>query len=205
MNRKEHWENVYSTKAVDQVSWYRDHLETSLNLILDTGVGRDAAIIDVGGGRSTLADDLLDTGFDDVSVLDISSKAIDNSRERLADRAGKVKWIVADITVAELPVERYDVWHDRAVFHFLTRREDRERYIDLMQRSVKADGAIIIAAFGENGPTKCSGLDVVRYTPAAMLSELGGGFELVNSLSEVHHTPFDTTQEFIYCKFRKLA
>jgi ubiquinone/menaquinone biosynthesis C-methylase UbiE len=203
MNRKEHWENVYSTKAVDQVSWYREHLENSLKLILDTGVVKDAAIIDVGGGRSTLIDDLIDNGYVDISVLDMSSKAIEDSRERLADRSDQVEWIVADITTAELPAGRYDIWHDRAVFHFLTDTDDRRKYVDLMMRSVKQGGNIIIASFGKDGPNKCSGLEVVRYDPSSMRAEFGDDVELVECLRELHETPFATVQDFIYCRFKR--
>ena len=203
MNRKEHWENVYATKAHNQVSWYREHLDTSLNLIMRTGVGKDAAIIDVGGGASTLVDDLLAEGFGDVSVLDISGKAIDETKRRLGNQAQKVDWIVADITKAVLPEKYYDVWHDRAVFHFLTDAEDRQKYVELVMRSVKVGGHIIVASFGENGPQKCSGLDVVRYNPDSMHSEFGNDCELVKSVTETHKTPFETTQEFIYCYCRK--
>ena len=196
MDKKLHWENVYSTKRQDQVSWYRDHLETSLNMILNTHVEKDAAIIDVGGGGSTLADDLIDNGFIDVSVLDISSKAIENSRERLGVKAEKVEWIVGDITAIELPRNHFDVWHDRAVFHFLTDAEDRP---------LKSGGHIIVASFGLGGPEKCSGLDVVRYSPDAMHDEFGDDFKLINSIDESHQTPFGTSQEFIYCYCRKMA
>lgn len=203
MNRKEHWEKVYATKSVDQVSWYREHLENSLQMIIGTGVDKTAAIIDVGGGASTLVDDLLNDGFGDVAVLDISSKAIEKSEERLGNQSEKVDWIVADITKAVLPENYYDVWHDRAVFHFLIEAADRRKYVELVMKSVKVGGHIIVASFGENGPQKCSGLDVVRYNPDSMHSEFGNDFELVKSLTETHKTPFDTTQEFIYCYCRK--
>ena len=204
MNQKEHWENVYKTKAHDQVSWYREHLETSLKMILDTGVQKDAAIIDVGGGSSTLVDDLLDNGFVDVSVLDISSGAIENSRARLGSRADKIEWIVGDITEIELPKDHFDVWHDRAVFHFLTREEDRRKYVDLVMSSLKPGGHIVVASFGPDGPQKCSGLDVVRYSPDSMHDEFGSDFKLVKSLGESHQTPFGTSQEFVYCYCRKI-
>jgi len=205
MNRKEHWENVYATKAVDEVSWYREHLENSLKLIAETEVERTAAMIDVGGGASTLVDDLLKQGFGDVAVLDISGKAIEESKKRLGWQAEKVDWIVTDITKAALPENHYDVWHDRAVFHFLTEAEDRRKYVELVMRSLKIGGHIIVASFGENGPQRCSGLDVVRYTPEAMHGEFGDEFKLVKSLKEKHHTPFATTQEFVYCYCRKLG
>ncbi len=205
MDKKEHWENVYATKSQDQMSWYRDHLDNSLALIIQTGVGKDAAIIDVGGGSSTLVDDLLDRGFTDVSVLDISGAAIGKSKERLGASAQMVNWIVADITEADLPDDRFDVWHDRAVFHFLTDAADRRKYVDLVMRALKPGGHLIVASFGLEGPQKCSGLDVVRYSPATMHGEFGGQFALIESLDEMHNTPFGTTQEFVYCHFTKLA
>ncbi len=205
MNRKEHWENIYATKSVDQVSWYREHLENSLQMIVGTGISKTAAIIDVGGGASTLVDDLLEADFGDVAVLDISGKAIEKTKERLGKKSEKVEWIIADITKADLPENYYDAWHDRAVFHFLTDAEDRRKYVELVMRSLKVGGHIIVASFGENGPLKCSGLDIVRYNPETMHKEFGKEFKLLNSLKETHQTPFGSTQEFIYCYCRKLS
>ncbi|MEP6850175.1 MAG: class I SAM-dependent methyltransferase [Acidobacteriota bacterium] len=204
MDKKQHWENVYQTKASDQVSWFREHLDTSIKMIVGTGVGKEAAIIDVGGGNSTLVDDLLDNGFVDVGVLDIAGKAILDSMQRLESRAALVNWIEADVTKVDLPENHYDVWHDRAVFHFLTDAEDRRKYVDLVMRSVKIGGHIIVASFGVEGPEKCSGLNVVRYSPDTMHDEFGDSFDLVNSVEETHNTPFGTTQEFVYCYCRKL-
>jgi ubiquinone/menaquinone biosynthesis C-methylase UbiE len=205
MDRKTHWENVYSTKQDDQVSWYREHLDNSLRMILQTGVEKDAPIIDVGGGSSTLADDLLERGFADVSVLDISAQAIGRSKARLDRRAEQIEWIEADITNVSLPENHYEVWHDRAVFHFLTGAEDRHKYVELVMRSLKVGGHIIVASFGLNGPQKCSGLDVRQYSPETMHAEFGSGFQLVKSLNETHQTPFGTNQEFVYCYCRKLG
>lgn len=204
MNRQEHWEKVYRTKGAGEVSWFREHLETSFRMITNTGVGKEAAIIDVGGGNSTLVDDLLDSGFADISVLDISAKAITDSRQRLGAKAEKVNWFEADITVAELPADHYDVWHDRAVFHFLTEADDRSKYVGLVMRSLKLGGHIIVASFGLEGPQKCSGLDVVRYSPETMHDEFGDAFQLVASVGETHNTPFGTTQDFVYCYCRKM-
>ena len=203
MNRKTHWENVYQSKSDRQVSWYREHLDNSLRLILETGAGREAAIVDVGGGSSTLADDLLDDGFADITVLDISAAAIEKSRARLGAKAAQLEWLEADITQAALPENRFDIWHDRAVFHFLTEAEDRRKYVRQVMRSLKPGGHIIVASFGLGGPQKCSGLDVVRYSPETMHDEFGSKFELVRSLNETHETPFGTTQEFVYCYCRK--
>lgn len=203
IDRKGHWENVYQNKSDIEVSWFKEHLENSLKLILGTGVDKDAAIIDIGGGSSTLVDDLLDSGFIDVSVLDISRAALDRSIARLGKKSDAVEWIAADITEVALPENRYSVWHDRAVFHFLTDEQDRRKYIDLVMRSLKPGGHVIVASFGPNGPLKCSGLDVVRYSPDAMHGEFGDGFDLLKSVEEKHETPFGTTQEFIYCYCRK--
>jgi SAM-dependent methyltransferase len=204
MNKQEHWEKVYRTKARDEVSWFREHLDTSLRMIANTGVTKDAAIIDVGGGNSTLVDDLLERGFADVSVLDISAQAINDSKQRLGPKASNVNWLNEDITSAHLPADHYDLWHDRAVFHFLTDAEDRRKYVDLVMRSLKLGGHIIVASFGLEGPEKCSGLDVVRYSPESMHDEFGGDFRLVDSVGESHHTPFGTTQDFVYCYCRKI-
>lgn len=205
MNKKVHWETVYETKSDRQVSWFREHLDNSLQMILETKVGKEAAIIDVGGGSSSLAADLFEQGFADVSVLDISAKALEKSKARLGKRAAQIEWIEADITQVSLPENHYDVWHDRAVFHFLTAAEDRQKYVEQVLRSLKVGGHIIVASFGENGPQKCSGLDVVRYNPETMHNEFGNNFNLVESLSETHETPFQTTQEFIYCYCRMIA
>ncbi len=205
MNKKLHWETVYQTKSDREVSWFREHLDNSLRLILGTKVGKEAAIIDVGGGSSTLIDDLLENGFADVSVLDISAKALETSRARLGKKAALVQWLEADITQVSLPEDHYDVWHDRAVFHFLTDENDRRKYVGLVMRSVKVGGHIIVASFGENGPQKCSGLDVVRYSPEMMHDQFGGEFKLIKSLNEKHETPFGTAQEFIYCYCRKMV
>lgn len=204
MNRRQHWENVYQTKERDEVSWFREHLDTSLRMISNTNVDKEAAIIDVGGGNSTLVDDLLESGFADVSVLDISGKAISDSKERLGTRAERVNWIEADITTVELPAYHYDVWHDRAVFHFLTDAEDRRKYIEQVMRALKLGGHIIVASFSLDGPPKCSGLDVMRYSAETMHDEFGDTFNLVESVSEKHNTPFGTSQDFVYCYCRKV-
>lgn len=200
---QEHWENVYLTKGPNEVSWFREHLDTSLRLISRTGVGNNSAIIDVGGGNSTLVDDLLAWGVSDLTVLDISAKAISDSKERLKGEAKQVTWIQANIVAAEFTTGRFDLWHDRAVFHFLTDSGDRRKYVDLVKRALKPGGHIIVASFGLDGPAKCSGLDVRRYSPETMHNEFGDQFNLVESLGESHKTPFGTTQEFVYCYCRK--
>ena len=197
MNRKSHWENVYQTKKVDQVSWYRDHLDNSLQLIRQTKAGQEAAIIDVGGGSSTLVDDLLKDGFADLSVLDISARALENSGRRLGRKAELVEWIEADITRADLPKNHYDVWHDRAVFHFLLDADERSAYVVAATRAVKPDGFLIIATFSPDGPTKCSGLPVMRYSPEQLAKQFPK-FRVIKSKTEQHETPSGQLQSFTY-------
>lgn len=199
MDVKTHWENVYQTKDPEAVSWYRPHLETSLALIERTGVGHSSAIIDVGGGESTLADDLLARGYQNITVLDISETAIDVCKNRMGAAAGRIHWLAADVTRTELPTITYDVWHDRAVFHFLTGPEQRAAYVRNVARSVKRDGHVIVSTFGPEGPMKCSGLDVVRYNADSLHDQFGARFRLVESSKELHRTPFGTTQQFLYC------
>ena len=202
MDAKTHWEKVYTTKAPDQVSWYRPHLETSIVLIERSVSVRSASIIDIGGGESTLVDDLLARGFQNVTVLDVSQVAIDATKQRLGQVAGRVQWVTADITGVQLHPAAYDVWHDRAVFHFLTAPEQRAAYVRQVARSVKAGGHVIVSTFGPEGPTKCSGLDVVRYDAESLHEEFGTRFRLVESSKELHETPFGTTQQFLYCYCR---
>ena len=199
MDQRLHWETVYRTKAPDAVSWYAPHLDTSLALIGRSAGARSAAIIDVGGGEATLVDDLLARGYIDVSVLDISAEAIRVARERLGAEAGRAQWLVADITRDALPERRYDVWHDRAVFHFLLEPEQRAAYIRQVARAMRPGGSVIVATFGPEGPTKCSGLDIVRYDAEGLHDEFGPAFRLVESAVELHRTPFGTTQQFVYC------
>lgn len=199
MNKKDHWEKVYGDKAPDAVSWYAPHLETSLNLIHQASTNKSAALIDIGGGESTLVDDLLSEGYEDISVLDISQKAIDVARDRIGKQADKVHWYCADITQATLPQGYFDVWHDRAVFHFLTEEADRAKYVAQVMRSVKHGGYVIMSTFGPEGPEKCSGLDVVRYDSENLHGQFGKTFKLIDSSTELHQTPMGTTQQFLYC------
>lgn len=202
MDKKEHWEKVYGTKAPESISWYAPHLETSLNLIHQAASNKDSAIIDIGGGEATLVDDLISEGYQDVSVLDISQKAIDVARGRIGKPADRVHWYCADITQATLPQSYFDVWHDRAVFHFLTKGKDRIKYVEQVMRSVKHGGYVIMSTFGPEGPEKCSGLDVVRYDLESLHSQFGKSFKLINSSTELHKTPMGATQQFLYCLFR---
>ena len=203
MRPKEHWEQVYASRAANAVSWYQAHADRSLNLIRATGVSKNGSIIDVGGGASTLAEDLLAEGYTDVTVLDISAAAIAAAKARLGERALEVRWIEADITTINLPRHCIDVWHDRAVFHFLTGSEDRMTYISAILHAVRPGGHVIIATFAEDGPTQCSGLPVVRYSPEELHAEFGAAFSLHCSEREEHVTPAGAVQRFVYCHLRK--
>ena len=201
MDAQTHWEKIYTEKAPDAVSWYRPHLETSLALI-EKAAGISASIIDVGGGESTLVDDLLACGYENITVLDISQTAIDANGKRLGKASERVHWLVADITKVDLEPATYDVWHDRAVFHFLTAQSDRVAYVRQVARAVKPGGSVIVSTFGPEGPTKCSGLEVVRYDANSLHQEFGVRFRLVDSCKEMHKTPFGTVQQFLYCLCR---
>jgi len=196
-----HWDQVYRSKSFDAVSWYAPHLETSLQLIQSVA-SPNSAIIDVGGGESTLVDDLLARGHQDLTVLDISQAAIDFARQRLGAQASRVHWWVADITEVQLPERRYDLWHDRAVFHFLTRPEQRAAYVRQVARSMRVGGHVIVATFGPQGPLKCSGLDVVRYDADSLHQQFGRQFQMLGSQVQMHHTPMGTEQQFLYCMCR---
>ena len=202
VDAKTHWEKVYATKAPDAVSWYRAHLETSLALIERATNEHSVAIIDVGGGESTLVDDLLLRGYTNLTVLDVSQTAIEVTRKRLGSAAEQVCWLIGDIVEIELQPQIYDLWHDRAVFHFLTTPERRSAYVRQVTRAVKQGGHVIISTFGPEGPTRCSGLEVMRYDAKSLHGEFGGHFRLVESSKELHQTPLGTTQQFLYCYCR---
>jgi len=194
-----HWERIYRTKRPTEVSWYAPHLATSLRLIEDAAPDRNAAIVDVGGGEATLVDDLLDRGYRHVSVLDVSATALDVAKARLGERARAVDWLLGDVATFPFAHHRYDVWHDRAVFHFLTDPKDRTAYVNQVVRAVKPGGHVIVATFGPQGPSQCSGLDVVRYGPDALHEEFGARFRLLKHLTEIHQTPAGASQQFTYC------
>ena len=202
MDRDKHWDGVYGAKAADRVSWCAPRLERSLAMIRAVA-GPSCEIIDVGGGASTLVDDLLKLGFSNVSLLDVSSASIVIAKKRLGRNAEAVTWITADITQARLPGAKYDVWHDRAVFHFLTDPADRRAYSDVARKSIKRDGHLVIATFAADGPKRCSGLDVVRYTADALSRELAPGFVLEQKKREIHATPTGSGQSYLYCSFRR--
>lgn len=203
MTRQEHWEKVYSTKSAQSVSWYQPRAALSLELIGSLAPKKGACLIDVGGGASTLVDDLVGQGQLAVTVLDLSATALELAKKRLGENAHQVQWLQGDITSVPLPHQGYDLWHDRAVFHFLTTPEDRRAYIAQVNHAVKPGGHLIVAAFGPDGPEQCSGLPVVRYSPETLHGEFGEEFRLMDNTSEEHLTPAGKMQHFIYCRFQK--
>jgi SAM-dependent methyltransferase len=205
MESKEHWEKVYSAKAPTEVSWFQEHAELSLKLIRGAAVPTSASIIDVGGGASTLVDDLLGDGRDRITVLDLSGVALAAAKARLGPRASSVQWVHANVLEADLPAHSYDVWHDRAVFHFLTTAGERQAYVRKVLHAVKPGGLVIVATFAEDGPAKCSGLPVMRYGATELHAEFGEPFQLLGHERESHHTPAGGEQKFIYCFCRKVA
>jgi SAM-dependent methyltransferase len=196
-----HWDKVYDTKAITNVSWYEPHAEKSLALIRAAGVQLSDPIIDVGGGASFLTDELLAVGYRDLTVLEISAKVLDKLRERLG-LEGSVSLVHADVRTFR-PQKRYTLWHDRAVFHFLTESADRQRYVETLQHSLHPGGHLIIATFGPRGPERCSGLPTMRYDAPALASELGHDFQLMESSLAIHQTPWNTAQQFLYCRFHR--
>jgi len=204
VDRKQHWERVYSLKSAQEVSWYQAQPNASLEMITRAAAGKTAAVIDIGGGASRLVDCLLEQGCADLTVLDISGKALQQARDRLGPLADRVCWIEADVTAFE-PLRTWDVWHDRAAFHFLTDAADRERYLSVLKRALGAGGQVIIAAFAIDGPQKCSGLDVERYDAEKLAETLGPGFLLEESCSEIHVTPAGGEQRFGFHRFRRSA
>lgn len=201
--RKAHWDTVYGTKPVTDVSWYEPVPAKSLELVRASGIRLDEPIIDVGGGASFLVEELLSRGYRDLTVLDISSEVLQGLRKRLATRADAVTLLNLDVT-AFRPEKRYALWHDRAVFHFLVNATDRARYVDALRRALGPKGHLIIATFGPEGPERCSGLDVVRYDAAGLAALLGPDFKLMESSLETHHTPRGASQQFQYCRFQRI-
>jgi SAM-dependent methyltransferase len=202
MDAKTHWDKVYTGKAPEAFSWYRPHLETSVALIERATPALSSSIIDAGGGSSTLVDDLLARGYKNLTVLDISSAAIEATQKRLGRAAAQVQWLVADVAKIAFEPGAYDLWHDRAVFHFLATNAERVNYVRQVARSVKRGGHVIVSTFGPEGPTRCSGLKTVRYDADALHDEFGTRFRLVENSKELHRTPFGTTQQFLYCYCR---
>ncbi len=202
-DHKKHWENIYKTKELKDVSWFQPTPETSLDFFKQFNVPTTAKIIDIGGGDSLLVDHLLDLGYQDITVLDISEAAIDKAKHRLADRATKVIWIVADAATFK-PTVKYDFWHDRAAFHFLTQENEISNYLDTIQQSINPTGILVIGTFSEQGPKKCSGIEIKQYSETTMTDRLKKFFEKIKCITVDHKTPFNTIQNFVFCSFRKL-
>lgn len=199
---RDHWETIHREKSATEVSWYRPHLETSLRLIEEAAQNKSASIIDVGAGRSTLVDDLLARGYENVTVLDIAQTAVDAASARLGDDSARVRWLVGDVTKTTLSPAAYDVWHDRAVFHFLTEAADRAAYVQQVRAALKPGGCVIAGVFAAGSPARCSGLDVVRYDADALQREVGEAWRLTRVIEEEHETPAGRVQPFLYCCFR---
>lgn len=204
MNRHAHWEQVYATKAETEVSWYQPHAATSLRLIQAAAPDRGAAIIDIGAGASTLVDDLLAKGYRNLALLDISETALSRSKARLHEQAANLTWIAADITEWS-PPRTWDLWHDRAVFHFLVEREQQDAYIAALTAATKPGASIILSTFALDGPEKCSRLPVQRYSPDSLATRLGSAFTLTDQLQEAHKTPWGSEQRFSYAVLKRRA
>ena len=200
LDRKKHWETVYETKSPDQVSWTQDVPVTSLAFIRSFGLDKTAKIVDIGGGDSKLVDHLLDQGFTNITVLDISEKSLEKAKLRLKEKAKNVTWIVTDILDFE-PTQTYDIWHDRAAFHFLTTEDELEKYKLIIEKAV--DGFLVIGTFSENGPLKCSGLEITQYSEEKLASTFKNSFDKIEAVLEDHETPFGTVQNFLFCSFKK--
>lgn len=201
-DRSTHWDHVYATKGEAEVSWFQDSPAISLELIRAANPDPGASVIDIGGGASRLVDALLQHGYRDLAVLDLSAHALDAAKRRIGHAASMVDWIVADATTWQ-PAKTYDIWHDRAAFHFLTEARDRAAYVARLRSAVASGGHVIIATFAPDGPEKCSGLPVQRHDSASLAAELGPEFELIETRSETHHTPWNSTQAFQFSRFRK--
>jgi 2-polyprenyl-3-methyl-5-hydroxy-6-metoxy-1,4-benzoquinol methylase len=203
LDRKNHWENIYQTKELKDVSWFQAKPETSLDFFKQFNVSLSSKIIDIGGGDSLLVDHLLNLGYQDISVLDISSAAINRAKNRLGEQAKNVKWIVADASTFK-PTEKYDFWHDRAAFHFLTEEQEISNYLETAQQHINPKGVMIIGTFSKEGPTKCSGIEIKQYSESSMTERLNAFFEKIKCITVNHKTPFNTVQNFVFCSFRKV-
>lgn len=201
-NRKEHWETIYQTKELKDVSWYQLKPETSLDFLVDANIPKNAKIIDIGGGDSFLVDHLLELGYQDITVLDVSEKALERAKERLGNNASKVKWIVEDVITFQAP-EKYDFWHDRAAFHFLTEPEEIRTYVSTVEKSLNPSGTMVVGTFSDRGPEKCSGIAIKQYSATALTETFTEKFEKLKCISLDHETPSDKIQNFVFCSFRK--
>lgn len=201
-DKKAHWDKIYQTKSLNEVSWFQPKPETSLHFFNEFKVDKSAKIIDIGGGDSLLVDHLLDLGYQHITVLDISATALERAKSRLGNRAGLVKWIEAD-AASFVSEEQYDFWHDRAAFHFLTSEQEIEHYLQTVKQSIKPSGILVMGTFSEQGPTKCSGIEIKQYSEKSMSVLLTESFEKIKCITVDHRTPFETIQQFIFCSFRK--
>ncbi|GAC1438216.1 MAG: class I SAM-dependent methyltransferase [Sediminibacterium sp.] len=199
---KQHWEKVFATREETEVSWFQVYPKTSMEFIELFQLPLTASIIDIGGGDSHLADALLDKGYQNIWVLDISANALERAKKRLGERARKVHWIVSDITEFEPPVH-YDLWHDRAAFHFLTNKEAINKYVSIAEDGIRAGGYLVLGTFSENGPDACSGLKITQYNEASMSARFEEGFNRIRCITEDHTTPFHTAQNFLFCSFQR--
>ena len=202
-NKKSHWENVFATKQPNEVSWTQDYPKTAMDYLENLNLSKTANIIDIGGGDSNLVDALLDKGYQNIWVLDISEFALERVKKRLGDKAHLIHWIVSDITEFK-PEVKFDFWHDRAVFHFLTEEESINKYVAIIGNSINQNGNFLLGTFSENGPFKCSGLEIKQYSENAMKQTFSENFQAVKCFTENHTTPFDTTQNFQFCGFKKI-
>lgn len=201
-DRKKHWENIYETKQLNEVSWFQPTPETSLNFFKEYKIPTTAKIIDVGGGDSYLVDFLIDLGYQNITVLDISEAALNRAKKRLGNKANQVNWIVADVATFE-PIEKYDFWHDRAAFHFLTNEDEVKHYVETVRNSFTPNGILVIGTFSEHGPKKCSGIDIKQYSANTLIKLFSSEFEQLNCFTVEHQTPFNTIQQFVFCSFKK--
>ena len=202
ISKQQHWDKVYSTKAEDEVSWFQLYPKTSMEFVELFNLPLNANIIDIGGGDSNFVDALIEKGYTNIWVLDISANAIERAKQRLGKSASKVQWIVSDITEFKPPVQ-FDFWHDRAAFHFLTTEPKIYKYISIAEEAVKKNGYLILGTFSENGPTKCSGLEIKQYSETSMSARFEIAFERIKCVTEDHTTPFNTIQNFLFCSFKK--
>ena len=202
INQKEHWENIYTTKEEQDFSWFQEYPKTSIEFLSLFKLSKTARIIDIGGGDSHFVDALIALGFENIHVLDISANAIERAKKRLGKNAVKVNWIVSDVTEFA-PAVKFDFWHDRAAFHFLINEKEIEKYVQIAEQSIQPNGYLILGTFAENGPQKCSGLEIKQYSKASMSGRFEKKFERIKCIEETHTTPFNTQQNFLFCSFKK--
>jgi cyclopropane fatty-acyl-phospholipid synthase-like methyltransferase len=203
INKKEHWDKIYSIKQPDQLSWFQTYPKTSMEFLMLFNLAKDAGVIDIGGGDSNFVDTLLEQGYTNITVLDISENAIERAKKRLGEAGDKVNWIVTDVTEFK-PTRKYNFWHDRAAFHFLVAEELADKYVQIVNQGVAENGFLILGTFSEKGPDSCSGLNVKQYSEGSMSAKFENGFKRIKCIEEDHQTPFNTMQNFLFCSFQRL-